>query len=215
MGRDQRGVGPWPLPRIPTSCPISLLPIPLCGLPLRSDRGGWGGKDGSGDHCREVTGKCRPLPIPQKDDCSGDGKGAVVSWTTRPKFLYAALHDAMHATAGAAKALKPKPRNGSIRPKQERGKGQRQRGFGVWMRAGHTHIQHSPSATAKNPKTSTSTECIGTNSWDRMASIKSAKSSKEVWAKSLRDRCKIDMCENESDNTSAEAKLKLGHVKWG
>ena len=133
MGRDQRGVGPWPLPRIPTSCPISLLPIPLCGLPLRSDRGGWGGKDGSGDHCREVTGKCRPLPIPQKDDCSGDGKGAVVSWTTRPIFLYGALCmqscNAAKATARAAKASKAEPRNGSIRPKIGKGQGVKAKRF--------------------------------------------------------------------------------------
>ena len=65
VGRDQRGVGLQPLPRIPTSSPsISLLPIPLHGLLLRSYGGGWGGKDDPIDWV--VKGPAVSCPIPKK-----------------------------------------------------------------------------------------------------------------------------------------------------
>ena len=64
LGRDRRGVGPWPLPRIPTSSSSSLLPIPLHGLLLRSYGGGWGGKDDPFDWV--VKGLVVPCPCPKR-----------------------------------------------------------------------------------------------------------------------------------------------------
>ena len=88
LGRDRRGVGPWPLPRIPTSSSSSLLPIPLHGLLLRSYGGGWGGKDDPFDWV--VKGLVVPCPCP-KGNCDSDGKGAMVFKTMRPVFNFA-LH---------------------------------------------------------------------------------------------------------------------------
>ena len=51
--------------------PMSLSPcLPLCGLSLRSVRGG----RGQGRLCTpHVAGRSRPLPIAQKDDCGDEG----------------------------------------------------------------------------------------------------------------------------------------------
>ena len=135
-------MGPWPLPRIPTlSSAFSLLPIPLCGLPLRSDRGGWGAK--TAQVTREVTGYNRPLPTPENNDCGDDGKRG------RDLLGHAPQCSTSHYMCNASKqqqrrAAKPRRRS---RQKGARGKGKEV--FGVWMQAGHTHIQHSPQPQTK------------------------------------------------------------------
>ena len=125
IGRDLRGMGLRPLPRIPTFfIQLTFLPIPLHGLLLRSYGGGWGGKDDPFDW--EVKGLAVPCPFPKKH-CD-DGKGAMVSWTMRP-ILFCSLtqqHDACKQQQGAAKPRRrsrPKKRN----PKEKaepKGKGQ-------------------------------------------------------------------------------------------
>ena len=110
--------------------PSHLLPIPLCGLPLRSVRGGRGGKDDPAH--REVCGLVRPLPNPQKDDDS-DGKGAVTSWDTRPvSLLYLCMHTASAAKGKERQSLEGIAERRSMRPNKggQRGKGQEVLGCG-------------------------------------------------------------------------------------
>ena len=43
-------------------------------------------------------------PFPKKNNSGDDGKGAMVSWTMRPKYVFAALH--VHA-AGSKERQRP------------------------------------------------------------------------------------------------------------
>ena len=114
-----------------------------------------------------------------------------------PLFNFALHVQCMQTTGKSGKASKAQPKQRMVDETKQRGQEVKARGFGVWMRAGHTHIQHSPSATAKNPKPSTSAKCIGTNSWDRMASIKLAKSSSSTQQPAKSRRLTQSMSERE------------------
>ena len=78
-----------------------------------------GGKGArTAQHSAALAGRSAGWPSlalkPEKDDDSGDGKGAVTSWVTRPIFLlYLRIHTAMQQQRqGAAKPRAAKPTEG-------------------------------------------------------------------------------------------------------
>ena len=85
LGRDLRGMGLRPLPRIPTFS-ILLPPYPPPGPSFTVLWRGLGGQRRlSTPLIREVCGLAVSCPFPKNDNCS-DGKGAVTSWVTRPIY---------------------------------------------------------------------------------------------------------------------------------
>ena len=105
-------------------------------------------------------------------------------------------------------------------------KGKGQRGFlGCGCRQGIPTSDTPPQPQTKTLNPSTSAKCLqhklvrqnGINQVGKVIKRDIVRGQGEwaLMAKSARDRCEIDMCVNKSDNTSAEAKLKPGHVKCG
>ena len=142
LGRDRRGVGPWPLPRIPTTSSSSLLPIPLHGLLLRTYGGGWGGKDDPIDWV--VKGPAVSCPIPKKTIVIVMAKGP---WSHGPcaPHIHFALHvqncmqqaERQSLEGEAEKKERTQTRKGRTKRQKPRGV------FRVWVPGWHTHIQHS------------------------------------------------------------------------
>ena len=153
-------MGPWPLPRIPTSSSISLLPIPLHGLLLRSYGGGWGGKDNPIDWV--VKGPAVSCPIPKKTIVMVMVKGP---WSLGPCAPSFSMHY-MCKTACSNKERQSLEGIADQGQNQDRREEQRPRGvFRVWVPGWHTHIQQIRPANPKPrdcPKTgylSTIKEC--------------------------------------------------------
>ena len=82
--------------------------------------------------------------FPQKDD-SGDGKGAMVPWTMRPIYSLLTCACTSACNRKERQSLEGVADRRSMRPKKRQGaRGKGQEVFGVWMQAGHTHIQQFP-----------------------------------------------------------------------
>ena len=115
--------GLGPSPRIPTSSPaISLLPIPLHGLLLRSYGGGWGEQrrpDWLGSQRAS-----RLLPNPENTSMMMV-KGPWSHGPCAPSVHFAALHDAMQATTRSGKGLatEAERRVDKTQTRKTRGKG--------------------------------------------------------------------------------------------